>query len=123
MHREHAPAVHVNDGWILQQAATAVGAKTLAEEKITIAVHDVARYPRRGQSTQTGDHTALLRVGIVIADPHLEQVAENVECLGLARFTAEELQELARDFRMLSVQVQIRDEQRCHRVYSSKTAF
>jgi len=54
----------------------------------------------------------------IIADPRLEQIAEDVQGRGILGLALQERQELRDDRRPSCVNVQIRDEERGHRGYS-----
>ena len=67
--------------------------------------------PDVGQRLQlAGDERAGLG-RIVVADPGLEQVAEDVQRIGAAGFAADELAEQFGDLRTLGVEVEVGDEQ------------
>src|SRR6185295_4005819 len=89
-------------------------AERLADEEIAIAVDEVRLHAGARDRTQTLDHAALVRIGIVIADPRFEQVAEDVQRLGATRLALQELEELRADVGPRAVEVQIRDEKRRH---------
>jgi hypothetical protein len=86
----------------------------MAEQEVAIAVHDAARYARARQGAQRVDDHALRRVGIVVADPGLEQVAEDVERGRAPRSGCEKAQELLGRLRPRRIEVQVGDEERSH---------
>ena len=66
-------------------------------------------------STLTSSALAsVLTVGVVIADPVLEEVAQDVERLGIRCFFVEEIEELLADLGTVGFQVQVRDEECRH---------
>ena len=74
-------------------------------------MHQVAASARRRQLTQRGAEVGIGGLVIVVADPSIEQITENVKSLGLPRAPAEETEKtLDRDW-PLGGQVEIGDEE------------
>jgi hypothetical protein len=65
-------------------------------------------------STFSASATASAAGEGVVADPGLEQVAEDVQRIGAGRLLAQEAQEQVGDLRTAGVQVQVGNEQRGH---------
>src|SRR5690606_38929575 len=68
-----------------------------------------------GQGVQRGGHFRPGLGRVVVADPGLEQVAEDVQRVGARSLAAQEAQEQGGDFRPGRIQVQVGDEQGGHR--------
>ena len=63
-----------------EQADAGGGREALAEQKIAVAVHEGDLQPCVRGGAQRGDDARVVRVvEVVVADPHFEQVAEDVE--------------------------------------------
>jgi hypothetical protein len=77
-------------------------------------VHDETRHAKGGQPVNSFDRRGLRGVRSIIADPGLEQIAQNVKGIRIARLGGEKIQELRGDRRTTCVDVQIRDEKRGH---------
>ena len=69
------------------------------------------------QCGQPGAGAGVVRVVVVIADPDLEQVTQQVERRGAARLAAEKLQECVDGPGGLAVEVKVGGEQRVARVF------
>ena len=99
VHQQDALAVQVDDGAVREQAHAGLAAEALADQEIAVAVDEIASACRRS-SARAGPHDAtLVRVGVVVADPGFEQIAEDVQRLAPARFALEEVEELRGDVR------------------------
>ena len=80
---QHGLAMQFEPRRVVEQPATAVFGEALADQEIAVAVHEVNRYAGIAEGTQLPrDHFRKIIV-VVIADPRLEQVAEQVQCVGL----------------------------------------
>lgn len=79
----------------------------VADHEIAIAVHEVDGHSVVHEISQGLLDRRVILVGIVIADPGLEEVAENIECLGILRLAFEEGVELIANFRAISLEVQV----------------
>ena len=87
--------------------------ESLAEEKIAVATRDVERDAMVGQRSQRFDYRAGERLtALVIADPGVEQVAENVDPVGVARRPSCEGVERRGNGRPPGREMQVGDEQR-----------
>ena len=75
---------------------------------------DKTRNTARSQRTQSVAHRFLLGATFVIPYPHLEEVAEDVECLGGRGVRAQEGEKLLDSRRGSGVQMNIGDEQPTH---------
>jgi hypothetical protein len=75
-------------------------------------VHELDRDAGAHELGDAAEELAIERlVGVVVADPVFEQIAEDVERGGPARLLVEEAEEARDDRRTLGREVQIRDEQ------------
>lgn len=82
-----------------------------AKKEVAIAVLKRHGYTGRGQPRQSGGDISRQCAVVVVPDPTLEQISEDVECLGAARFTAQEIQEQRGHVRASRIQMQVRDEE------------
>jgi len=110
VHQQHPLAVKLDDGAVVDQRAARVAAEALAEHEIAIAVHDEAGHTGLRERTQRGRDVALGRVRVVVADPDLEEVAQDVQGLRLARLVLQEGEKLGRDGGPGGIEMQVRDE-------------
>ena len=111
---QHRPAVQVDHGGVGQDAEPGAAGVVLADQEITVAPDEVHRHAGGGHGLQrVGDGIGGGR-GRVIADPGLEQVAQDVQRLGLRGFIAQERQEQLGNGWTAGVQMQIGNEQRGH---------
>ncbi|MNC49781.1 hypothetical protein D3C75_989830 [compost metagenome] len=99
-----------------KQGAAGRTAKALAEQEVAIAVHQVDLRAAIAQAAQGAGDGALELVHAVVADPHFEEVAENVQRLGTHGAGVEEMQERPDDVRAFRFEMQVRDEQDAHRI-------
>ena len=99
---------------VAEQARARQRAEPLAQQEVAVAVHERAGDARVRQPAQRGDDRLEARIVVVVADPGLEQVAEDVQLARRARGPIHELDEPARRLRIARSQVQVGDEQRRH---------
>jgi hypothetical protein len=67
-----------------QQAGAGCAGKALAEQEVAVAVHEADVQAGIGRGAQGSDDARVVRVvDIVVADPGLEEVAEDVQAFGL----------------------------------------
>jgi hypothetical protein len=74
-------------------------------------VHDEARHSVGGQRSQGIQCLGLSRIRNVVTDPRFEQIAQDVQRVGVTRLAGEEVDELAGDVGPCRIDVQIRDEE------------
>ena len=86
-----------------------------ADEEVAVAVQEGHGHPRLHQVAQRRLHALRDLAVVVVADPALEQVAEDVQRLRRARLAAQEGLEQRGDVRPRRVEVQVGDEERGHR--------
>ena len=111
---QRALTVQINHHRVNQQSCAAALLEALLEQKVAIAVHDVTRYAARAQCAQRVADLLSMRVLIIVSDPGLEQIPEDVERIGAGGPSLEEIYELCADGRFQRIQMQIGDEQRAH---------
>jgi len=111
VHEQHGFAVEIDRRTVLQQATAGIAAEVRADEKVAVAVHEVARYAGGGKPAQGGLYRGIGRFRIIVSEPDLEQVAEDVQRLGPAGLTLQEIDELRGDLRRVGVKVQVGDEE------------
>ena len=80
-------------------------------------MHDVAGYAARAERAQGIADAGAVRVLVVVPDPGFEQIAEDVERLGIVGAGAQELDELRAGRGFHCIQMQIGYEQRGHLGY------
>ena len=115
-------AVHQQGGFALQQdhrrvrqqgpsgACRVVG----ADEEIAVPAEEENGHTSIGQAARRDRHARRDLAVVVVAEEGLEQVAEQENRLGLARFARAQRLELRRGVRTGRVEVQVREEQRRH---------
>ena len=75
------------NGRIREQSNSRTSLESLAVQKVSITAHEVDRYAAGGDCTQRIADLAAHRIRVVIADPGLKQIAQDVErirCSSLA---------------------------------------
>ena len=82
-------ALDLVHGGVGEEARAGRFAEALAEEEIAVAVHEVQRHAAGGEPAQQSGHHGVERpLEVVVADPVLEEVAQDVERLGGARLSS-----------------------------------
>ena len=115
MHQKSLDPVDLFEGRIRQQLRPGFPAEPLADQEIAVAVHDAQPHAAPGQvAEETGDDGIEGLVKAVIADPVLEQVAEEVQRVGGARFAFEEGDQALVRFGTILAEVEIGGEKRAH---------
>ncbi len=118
--QEHTLAVEFGDDWIRKQPRAGAVAKLAADKKIAVAVQDEARDAVLRKLTQAGANTLLVRVGVVVADPRLEQISEDVHSFGAGPVATQKFQELLYGLRRAAIQMNVRDEEPRHILCSGR---
>src|SRR6185503_4294472 len=107
---------------IVEERRAGRRAETPAEEEIAVAVHQVELHAAAAQvPEQAGDHGVERQAEVVVADPVLEEVAEDVQRARGARLAFQKLDEALVRLRPLLGEVQVGDEQGGH--YGAFTYF
>ena len=81
------------NGRIGEQSDSGPSLESLTVQKVAVAAHEVDGHAARGKRAQRIADLAAHRVRVVIADPGLKQIAEDIErirCSSLAREKPEE---------------------------------
>ena len=112
--QQHRATVQVDHAGVGQDAEAGTARVVVADQEVAVAADEVHRHAGIGHGMQRDGHRIGGRGGRVIADPGFEQIAQDVQGLGLHRFIAQEGQEQVGDGWTTRVQVQIGDEQRGH---------
>ncbi len=86
----------------------------LADHEIAVAVHEIDGHAAVRERAQRAFDRRVVLVGIVVTDPVLEEVAEDVERFGVGRFLVEEVEELLADFGAAGFEVQVGDKKCGH---------
>jgi len=84
MHQQHADSVELRERWIRQQSRPRHALEAGAQQEIPIAMHDEAGHAGGGEFSKAGTDSPLMRIEMVVADPELEQVTEDVQRAGPA---------------------------------------
>lgn len=88
VHDQNIAAIEVEHLLFRQQRHTALAGVALADQEITVAVNEIAGDAGIHQCFNGRRHLTVQRVRIVVANPCLKQVAQNVQRVGAFRFTA-----------------------------------
>ncbi len=107
-------AVQHRDRGIGQDRHARASRVLLAEQEIAVAADEEYRHAGIGQGAQPVGDEGAGGGRIVVADPGLEQVAEDVERVRAARLAVEEAAEQFRRRRARGVEVQVGNQQRGH---------
>ena len=78
MHNQHALTVKRQDFFGGQQCHATLACEALSYQEITVAVDKIAGDAGLDQCADCGSYGGMERVGIVITNPGLKQVAEDV---------------------------------------------
>ena len=103
-------------GIAVGEAAAAALTESRAEQEVAIAVEGETRDPAVIELTQRAADPLVAWLLVVVPDPRLEQITEDIERLGRGRLIAQESQKLLSGFRGGRVQVHVRDEEARHRL-------
>ena len=85
-------------------------AEGLADQEITIAVHQIDARAALAKVAQRLGNRALKRGNGVVADPYFEEVAQDIQRLSVSRAGFEKMQEGPADSRALLFKMQIGDQ-------------
>src|SRR5467141_2918871 len=115
MHQKSLDSIDLFEGWIRQKLRPGFAAEALPDQEVAVAVHDAQPRAAPGQVAQQAGDDGIERLGkAVIADPVLEQVAEQVQRVGGASFAIEEGDQALVGFGTILAEVEIGGEQRAH---------
>ncbi len=107
VHQQHRLTVKLHDARVLQQRAAGLFTEGLAEQEVAIAVHQKNGRAAVAQLAQgLADGTLEGRHGIV-ANPRLEEVAQNVQRTRRAGASGEQTQKRPGNVRALLFQMQV----------------
>ena len=112
--------VELHNGLFRQQFCPGLCAETLAEQEVPVAVLGINRCARIGQGLQRSTDVRVGRGIVVVADPGIEEVAENVHGFGFGRAVAAETQEQRHCVGIIGRQVNVRNEQRLRHIPSMR---
>ena len=82
VHQQHPVSLDLDDGPVVQQLHAGRGREPRADQEVPVAMDEPARYARIRQLTQRGGNPTLVGIRVVVADPDLEQVPEDVQRAG-----------------------------------------
>lgn len=88
VHNQQPAAIEVEHLFFRQQRHAAFAGVALAEQKITVAVNEIAGDSGINQRLNGGGDFTMQRVRIIVANPGFKQVAQDVQRIGAFRFTA-----------------------------------
>src|SRR5690606_118284 len=111
VHQQHAFTAQGGDAGIREQGAARLPAEAPADEEVAVAVHEVDAGAGLAQLAQGARDSVLERAHAVIADPDLEEVAQDIQRFGLHRAFAQETQKRPGDVRAFLFKMQIGDQQ------------
>jgi cytochrome c553 len=114
VHQQHAATVTFRDRAVIEQRGARLAAEALADQEVAVAAHDQTGHAAVHEAPQGCDHGTGGRIGIVVAQPGLEQVAEYVEPVRAARLPLQERHELICDRGVGRVEMQVGDQQGLH---------
>jgi hypothetical protein len=110
VHDQHATTVHLGHRVLVHQRRAGVGAEAVAEHEVAVPVHHRYRHAGVDDAADRRLQLGAERGRIVIAQPHLEQVAEDVQRVRLAGVAGHEGEELAADVGAARLQMQVADK-------------
>jgi hypothetical protein len=102
-------SIDLDPGRIDKNLQTGLTRETFADQKIPVAVHEEYLRAGIGKASQPLRHIACERITVelVVADPILEQITQNVEGAGSGSSFCDEALEDLRDVRAFCAQVKI----------------
>lgn len=86
MHNQYFTAIEIQPLFFSEQDHAALAGEALADEKIAVAVDEVAGYAGVDDGFDGRSDLLMQRVRIVIADPRLEQIAKDIQGVSLTGF-------------------------------------
>ncbi len=107
MGQQNPLPIEGGNGWIGEQSDSGPSLESLTVQKVSITAHEVDRYAAGGDCTQRIADLAAYRIRVVIADPGLEQIAQDVERIGCSSLDRKKPEEALYRRRRASVEVQI----------------
>ena len=111
MHQQHLLTTQLDHAGVVQQRAARSFAKGLANQEVTVAMHQVDGRATVAQPAHgLADRLLEGRHGIV-ANPRFEEVTKDVQGLGVAGAAIEQIKKRPGNIRAFFLQVQIRDQQ------------
>ena len=109
MHEERA----VDDRRVRKDRRAARPAESVAEQEVAVAVHQADPCAAGGQAPQkAGDHGIERRLEVLVADPVLEEIAEDEKRVRARGVVLDEIEEALVCFGPILAQVKIGDEER-----------
>src|SRR5690606_9356968 len=111
VHQQYPFAFQGHQAGIAEQRAAGLAAERLADEKVAVAMHEEDARAGLAQLAQGSGDLVLEGCHAVVADPDLEEVAQDVQRFGLDRPFAQETQKRPGDVRAFLFQMQIGDQQ------------
>jgi len=116
---DHPQVTGLQQHRIRQQAAAAAMFEAGTQQEVAVAADHVAGRFAVGVLAQRGADGIAHGLVVVVTDPALEQVAEDVQRIGFVRLAAQELQELRHRPGGAGIKMQVRDEQVAGRAHAS----
>ena len=111
VHQQGRGPIEVDAGRIGEQVAAGVRKETPADEEVAVAGQDGAAGTAGGQVSQGGADGGVGGFVIVVANPRIEEVAQDVEGLGLPGLPTQEIEEEGHCRRPFRRQVEVGDEE------------
>ena len=103
-----------NHNRVTEDCHAGFGGELLTYHEVPVAVHEKSRHAGVGQVTHRGLHLSVVGVGVVVAQPRIEQVAEDVKGFCLPAIVGEKTDKLLADSRLSSLQMKIGNKERSH---------
>jgi hypothetical protein len=113
--QQHGRAVDRDRLVVAEQPAARERLEAGAEQEVAVAVHHGAGHPRVAQPRERGEDRRERGIVVVVADPRLEQVAQDIEGARGERFALDEVHEQANRGSLARIEMQVGDEERAHR--------
>src|SRR3990167_343744 len=114
VHQQGRLAFQHHHARVWQQRCAGCRSKRRAQQEIAIAAHHVDGNAGVGEFAQACPHGLGQFAVLIVANPGLEQVAQDVQRFGPAGLRAQEMQELHRDRGARRIQMQVGDEEDRH---------
>ena len=107
MAHQHFLAMNIDYVWVGEDSYAGFVSELLANHEVTVPVHKKDGYFFSRQLEQSLFYPQVMLVGIVIANPGFEQIAEYVKCVRVDGLGLEEAQELVGDIRPVRFEVKV----------------
>ncbi len=114
MAQKHGLAIQIHDCRVVQDFDAGLCREVFAYREVSVAVHEVHRYASVGEFAQSGLHRGVVGIGIVVTQPNLKKITQNVECFRTTGFRFQKAEELLTDLGLAGLEMQVGNKQRRH---------